>query len=343
MLPSASELAVQAEREQVLEAIGAFITLNNLELSAANLLAAHAAFSGKNPRLRSRIAHRDATGEGVTQEWLDQQVGGDGAPDREAALDQLGGWLSTSLHRFGDTASSARSAAQDYGRDIAAHVERLTNAQGRPGALESAIESSQHMARTSRAFEDRLREAEAEAATLRAELEQARREASHDPLTDLPNRRGFDALFEAEYRKACASLEPMCVAFCDIDHFKRFNDRFGHDTGDNILRAVGQILMGISNDHCHPARHGGEEFVLIFRGCSPQEAAEQLERAREALSGRRFVHESSGEIIGKVSFSAGIADVFAIGDRRRALRAADEALYRAKELGRDRIEIAAGN
>src|SRR3546814_10453846 len=88
-------------------------------------------------------------------------------------------------------------------------------------------------------------------------LEQARREAEIDHMTGLPNRRAFETVLEREYRDARASFDPLTVAFCDIDHFKRINDTHGHDAGDRVIRLIAEMLATISDDNCHVARHGG--------------------------------------------------------------------------------------
>ena len=107
-----------------------------------------------------------------------------------------------------------------------------------------------------------------------------------------------------------------------------------------MLKLVADSLSHISNDSCHVARHGGEEFVMLFRGQKLEEAQAKLDALREALAERRLVNRANDQPFGQVTFSAGIADVFACGDPRTALRAADTALYRAKLNGRNRIELA---
>lgn len=129
----------------------------------------------------------------------------------------------------------------------------------------------------------------------------------------------------------------MCVAICDIDHFKRVNDTHGHEAGDRVIRAVAQTLAKISNDTCHVARHGGEEFVILFRGKALDEAWQTLDQAREAMSERRLVNRATDVPFGRITFSGGIADVFAHATPREALKAADDALYAAKASGRNCI------
>ncbi len=343
-LPPGMELAdcLGEDRAKVLDAMKAFLVEHDLPLTAGNVLAAHAVFSGNDLRLRRKIALQLQSGLPVTQEWLDAQ----GQAERQDAgyADQLGQvaeLLNTSVSDFQRTATTARSAVSDYGRSIEQSVSEIGDArEASSQTLAGWLEVSQRMIANSLQFEERLRRSEDEALKLRTELEKVRHLADFDHLTGLPNRRGFDTLLEEEIRKANENIEPLCVAICDIDLFKRVNDTFGHDTGDRVIGAVARTLARLTDDKVHAARHGGEEFVMLFRGISLDEASARLNEARETLSKRRFVKEASDEVIGMVTFSGGIADVFAFESPRFALRAADEALYRAKEEGRNRICIA---
>jgi diguanylate cyclase len=344
-LPPGLQIANHAgdEREQVLDAMKAFLVSNDLPLTSANLIAAHAAFSGSNLRLRRKIALQLQAGLPVTQEWLDSQADDDRS-DQELAsqLDEMAGWLHTSVSNFQKTASTARSAASDYGRSIEQSVSEVGEQPDLDArSLAQWLEASQRMIANSLQFEERLQRSESEAQKLRAELEKVRRLADIDHLTGLPNRRGFESLLDEEIRKANENIEPLSVAICDIDNFKRVNDTYGHDTGDRVIGAVARTLAKLTDDKCHAARHGGEEFVMLFRGIPLEEARALLDEARDKLSKRRFVKEASDEVIGMVTFSGGIADVFGYESPRLALRAADESLYRAKEEGRNRICVAA--
>lgn len=343
-LPPALPLAdlVSVDRELVLDAMKQFLVDNDLPLTATNVLAAHAAFSGNDLRLRRKIALRLQAGQPVTQEWLDSQADED-RQDQGLAdhLEIMAEHLDSSVSVFHRTATSARTAVSEYGRTMELNVSEFGLAEGaNSAALAEWLEASQRMIATSLQFEERLRRSEAEAQKLRSELEKVRRIADFDHLTGLPNRRGFETLLEVEIRKANENIEPLSVAICDIDRFKQVNDRFGHDTGDRVIGTLARTLARLTDDKCHAARHGGEEFVMLFRGISLAEAHARLDAARGEFGKRRFVKEASDEVIGAVTFSGGIADVFAHESPRFALRAADEALYRAKQEGRDRICIA---
>ena len=127
------------------------------------------------------------------------------------------------------------------------------------------------------------------------------------------------------------------MAFCDVDNFKAVNDRHGHDAGDRILCAIANILSEHADDQCFVARHGGEEFVLLFYGLEKDEAFAKLDRIRRAQAAKLMMNQKTGRPFGKVTFSGGIAQVEDESDSRAALARADQALFDAKDAGRNRI------
>lgn len=329
---------IQAERAAMLAAISDFLMRHDLPVSAENLARAHAILSGADRRLAAKVAARENSGQPVSQEWLDDNDGvlrRNQEPSEE--LDRIARSLETSVMSFGETTQTAQAAASFYG----AELERQVAAVEAVHNTDNIVASLAHVARTmlerTREMEDQMRRSENEAKSLRKNLEKARRDATIDHLTNLPNRRAFEEVFREQWIAAQAEMEPLCLAICDIDFFKRVNDVHGHDTGDRIICAVGQALDRIS-DNCHVARHGGEEFVLLFRGLDIDAATGLLDGARERFAARRFVDKISGRPIGEVTFSGGMTNVFAHSDLSSALRAADEALYKAKQEGRNRIE-----
>ncbi|WP_258537082.1 GGDEF domain-containing protein [Novosphingobium taihuense] len=319
----------------LLDEISTFLLDNALPVTASNLLAAHSAFSGLDTVLARRILERRASGLGITQEWLDLNKTPDGMQE---GVKKIMGSLEVSLDSFASTTRTARDAAAKYNSAIEAQVSRARapNAESPLAALE--ILAKEMIVRTQR-FAAEMKRSEDEAQALRRELDKARHDAEVDHLTGLPNRRAFEAVLDHHYREARQEADNLCVAFCDIDHFKRVNDTHGHDTGDRVIRAVGEALARISNDKCHVARHGGEEFVVLFRGKTAEEAFVTLDGVRENFGSRAFVNRSNDKPIGQITFSGGIADVFAYTNPREALKAADEALYRAKSSGRNQIVL----
>jgi diguanylate cyclase (GGDEF)-like protein len=168
-------------------------------------------------------------------------------------------------------------------------------------------------------------------------LEAAERGAKIDALTGLPNRRYFDEVLGME-RPRRRAADRLGILMIDIDHFKILNDRFGHATGDRVLRAVaGAIAQGVRADDT-PARYGGEEFAVLLRRTSAEQAMEVGERIRRSVLS---IHPASLGIDEPVTVSVGVA--VAAGDQVAIpglVERADQALYRAKRLGRDRVVAA---
>ncbi|MEN7538511.1 GGDEF domain-containing protein [Aurantiacibacter flavus] len=328
-----------AERAHLLEAITEFLLRHELPVSPENLLCTHAIMSKTNLRLAKRVAELEEAGEPITQEWLDLQMSESLTADTASSnLDRLARELDRSMERFGESTRSAQEAANDYGAQLVQQTEMVANSSSEEEVVASLAQVARAMLDRTREMEEQMKKSEDEARDLRRNLAKARRDATIDYLTNLPNRRAFEDVFKSEWVAAQAEMEPMCLALCDIDFFKRVNDTHGHDTGDRVIRAVAQALDRIS-DNCHVARHGGEEFVLLFRGLDLAGASAALDAARERFAARHFVDKVSGKAIGGVTFSGGLTDVFAHPDLSSALRSADEALYRAKEGGRNRVEL----
>ncbi|MDQ8754932.1 GGDEF domain-containing protein [Sphingosinicella sp. LHD-64] len=235
----------------------------------------------------------------------------------------------------------SRVSAQDYGTELKKQVDDLDRGQGVGApAVDKLILLTRTMVETMRKAEAQMRASQKDTRALQRNLEAARRAAEQDYLTGLPNRRAFEAVLKTREKVAREQGTPLAIVFCDLDHFKAINDTYGHDTGDRVLQFVANLFAQISRNACHVARHGGEEFAMLL-DASADEAAQIIDDARDDLANRKLVNRDDGERLAPVSFSAGIAEVLAYADGRAALKAADEALYRAKQDGRNRVYIAA--
>ena len=160
--------------------------------------------------------------------------------------------------------------------------------------------------------------------------QQVKRLADTDGLTGLPNRRTFESVLEKELSRSARNGEPVTLMMVDVDHFKKFNDTYGHQTGDDVLKLVGAALTHASRDFDTPARYGGEEFAVILPACSSKESLAVAERLRAQVC--------KVETVAPVTASAGVATYPThAGDAAALIKAADEALYESKRAGRDRI------
>jgi diguanylate cyclase (GGDEF)-like protein/PAS domain S-box-containing protein len=179
---------------------------------------------------------------------------------------------------------------------------------------------------------DRLQSQLIEIGTLQSKL---RAQAIHDPLTDVFNRRYLDETFDRELARAGREAYPVSVIMLDIDHFKKVNDSYGHEAGDIVLKALARTLVTHNRRGDFVCRFGGEEFVVVMPNMPVETAYQRAEELRTELNSLRVAY---GRFNLTITISMGIASYPANGmDRESVLRAADRAMYGAKQAGRDHI------
>jgi diguanylate cyclase (GGDEF)-like protein/PAS domain S-box-containing protein len=166
--------------------------------------------------------------------------------------------------------------------------------------------------------------------------EQLHEQATRDPLTGLFNRRYLADTLPRELHRAVRGNAPLCLAMLDLDNLKRFNDSFGHEAGDLVLRELGRVLRENLRKSDIACRYGGEEFVLVLPDSMPEGARQRLDAIRKMVE--RLQIRCEGQDLGGMTFSGGIASAPENGSTTQELiRAADEALYAAKQAGRNRV------
>ncbi len=340
---------VRQARCDLIERIADFVLRHDLEVTGANLSAICMALSGSSAPIAKAFAEREMSGAPIDQRWLDTlarldpETGG-----RLEGLEELMDQLEYSLLRFAQSAKSARDETSEHRGSIDAQMALIAeHAQtcGEPQALAAeAVADIDRVMALSRVMLDRIGEieaamqrSEAESEELRESLARARLEADVDYLTRLPNRRAFERTLNSAAQRAQSKSEKLCVAFCDVDNFKAINDAHGHDAGDRVLVAVAATLSQHASNQCFTARHGGEEFVVLFYRLDRDAAWRKLDGMRRAQAAKVLVDRKTGKGIGKITFSGGIAEVNGVDDTRDALGRADAALYEAKRAGRNRI------
>ena len=190
------------------------------------------------------------------------------------------------------------------------------------------------------AFDDMTRKLAERESELRTANRHLAALATSDGLSGLANRRGFDARLEAEWELAAELKRPIGLLMIDVDHFKLFNDRYGHLEGDHCLRGVGEVLLKISKDEADfGARYGGEEFVLLLPGASIEKATEIAEQLRRTVESLSFTNTQSPW--GFVTVSVGIASMVPKDNdtSEKLVEAADAGLYDAKRRGRNTVVV----
>ena len=256
-----------------------------------------------------------------------------------AAMDTLGGDMGALVN---DVMNRLESAT----RHTANYKAALTAATGQLGAersqadvrklVEGLIAATRAMEQRTKALEGELQASSQQVSELRDKLDNVRRESMTDPLTQIANRKAFDEAVKSALT-GVAENEEVSLLICDIDHFKKFNDNWGHQTGDQVLRLVAACLSENTKGRDTAARYGGEEFAVLLRGTSLAAATKVAEQIRATVETKKLVKKSTGDILGTITISIGVAQ-FARGEGiESVVRRADACLYGAKHHGRNMV------
>ena len=233
----------------------------------------------------------------------------------------------------------ALGASTGYDANLRGATEKLEGAESREevrSVVNALVKSTYDMRDTNKALEERLALSRAEISNLQQSLEAIRAESLTDPLTGLGNRKYFDRSIEAAVQAALDGGEPLSLLMFDIDHFKSFNDSYGHLTGDQVLRLVGMSLKQTIKGQDITARYGGEEFAVVLPSTALKQALAVADHIRRAVMAKELKKKSTGEILGRVTVSIGVS-MLRRGDTPDLLiERADACLYAAKRNGRNR-------
>lgn len=318
-----------------MEKVGVWPTPLNFELWLHYLSNPNAPLGQEIQRLLSEKAViTDETAELLAAEFLPRGRLSEDIRDAGAVLDR-------ELANVAGAIAKAHKTQADYGETLVAASQTMEAAEG--GApLKTLVGgltvATKRVRRETAILEKRLESSNKEVARLREHLEQVRRDAMTDALTNLANRKAFDERLE----KACNGDGgvPLTLAILDIDHFKRFNDTWGHQTGDQVLRYVSTILSRVCSGNRFVARFGGEEFAIIFPGETAGAVNMALETILDEVSSRSLRRRSTNDDLGAVTLSAGFAEHLAGETASSLLERADAALYASKNGGRNRVTSA---
>lgn len=252
----------------------------------------------------------------------------------------VGAVLNRELAAVAVAIDNARKTQVAYGETLAKASEKIQLTESNEELTEivtSLSNATRRIQRHTSALEKRLESSNSEVLRLRDHLEQVRRDAMTDALTNLPNRKTFDERMATICGNDEKGLEVLTVALVDIDHFKRFNDTWGHQTGDQVLRYVASVLGRVAAEPRLAARYGGEEFALIFPNETPETVEAALNAAREEISSRSLRRRSTNDDLGAVTISVGYATRQGDETALALVERADAALYSSKRNGRNRV------
>ena len=234
---------------------------------------------------------------------------------------------------------AALQSTERYDASLTALSADLEGA-GQPERLKAILDAltaaTSDVASTNRNLETSLRESRAEIDALRHTLDSVRLESLTDPLTGIANRKLFETTLASTVEDAHALRGPLSLIVIDIDHFKRFNDTYGHPTGDQVLRLVSSTMRQQVDPRATLARFGGEEFAMILPGFDLVEATGCAETVRTSVERRELLKRATGESLGRVTVSLGVAVLQDGESATSLLERADACMYGAKRSGRNR-------
>lgn len=243
------------------------------------------------------------------------------------------------LGSFTDATTGFGDKMEGYARTIS-EADDIGSLQGVIAEVISATHEMRQTTERSRnevdTMRDRVRAAEAEIERLQLELEQTSERMRHDPLTGALNRKGLEESYAKEVSRASRRGTTLCLAVLDIDNFKRLNDTYGHNTGDEALLHLVATVRDCLRPHDTLSRYGGEEFVILLPETSIDDSVVVLQRLQRELTKRFFLANNDKLLI---TFSAGVTVVLQDEKQSSAIERADVAMYQAKATGKNRVVV----
>jgi diguanylate cyclase len=297
--------------------------------------------TGYNPSLNQMINEmlsrngtlREADIEQIYETYL--------SPNRYTdRIDRVGSKVMDEIEQVMGMLGAAAGTASDYTQNLNTAADTLgldTDDTAVRSIVESLVTATNEMQQNNQALEARLSASKQEIDQLQEHLETVRTESLTDPLTTLANRKSFDEALLRLIADAQANNEPMSLMLTDIDHFKKFNDTFGHLTGDQVLRLVAISVKQNVKGQDIAARYGGEEFAIVLPNTVLRAAITVADHIRCAVMAKELMKRSTGEHLGRVTISIGVAMLRPDDTPQSLIERADHCLYAAKRNGRNQV------
>ncbi len=312
----------------------------NIPITPRNYAVWYDYVSGKSRELREAIDAMLSKAEQFSDEINDVLYQRFCSEMDEGALVDLRNNLRQLLIDIFSQVAQLTEQAGEYETIVSKSVDKLsegTSIQDIREVVDDIIVETKKIGHSGRATQEKLQEATDELESLKKEFEQAKAAALVDFLTGIPNRKAFDMAIKGSVEDAASAIEPMSLLLIDIDHFKRFNDEYGHIVGDEVLRLVARKIKENVRGRDFVARYGGEEFAVILPGTPIHGAKTVAENIRLSFSEGKLKRVKTSEYLGTISISVGAAQ-YRPGESVEALvNRSDQALYFAKDAGRDRV------
>lgn len=301
-------------------------------------------FANVNPQLRDEIneilIEQDVLTEQDCQDLYEKYL--NYGHDRER-FQKAGDQINSTLQGVSGLLQNVKSTTGQFTGVLQDTTDKINNTKD-PDDVQSLLniitQETQRMVAYNEKLEIQLDESYSVMNDLKRDMDRIRREAITDGLTGLANRKAFDEQINRLAREASKDGQSFSLVMIDIDHFKAFNDTYGHQTGDQVLRLVAMTLVNEVKGQDMAARYGGEEFAIILPGTNIEAAKFVAENLRKAVEKKEVINRSNGKNLGQITVSVGVAQYYAKESADDCVHRADKALYQSKEKGRNKVSIA---
>lgn len=258
------------------------------------------------------------------------------------AVEETGDSFKTEIKKIMAILKETTSDSANHTDNINNQIEKLEDFEG-AGELKEIIKlvvkDVDSINAQSQKLEKQLEETSGTIDQLSTNLENARIESRTDPLTNIGNRKAFDEKISDYTDKNNSDYGNFCLIISDIDFFKKFNDNYGHQTGDEVLKVVAHVLKTVTENYGTAYRYGGEEFVILVPHSKLVDAGKLADDVRQSISKRSIKNKNTGQDFGKITMSFGIAEYSNNEIQEAIIQRADAALYLAKDNGRNRVQL----
>lgn len=257
---------------------------------------------------------------------------------------QAGDRISETIKTVGGAVVSVKNATSDYNNALVDVANKLADDQigieDARAAIGDVVANTQNMMAQNQRLEEELSKSTEVMQELQRDLDMVKKEALTDGLTNLSNRKAFDSEMLRIHAESQVNGEPFCLIMMDIDHFKNFNDHYGHQVGDQVLRLVAKTLFDGVKGRDVVARYGGEEFAIILPETDIQGAMKVANHLRQAVASKEVINRTTGDTLGRITLSGGAAEFSDAESIEQIIGRADSSLYTAKHNGRNQVSAA---
>lgn len=297
--------------------------------------------TGYNPSLNQTINETLARNGTLCDADLEQVYASYISPTRLTdKIDNVGTRVMDEINQVMSMMDAAVGSATNYTESLNSVSSKIGATKDRESLraiVEGLVQTANEMMKNNNALEERLHASKQEINQLQENLEAVRSESLTDPLTGLANRKHFDDRIARTMEEAAERSEPLSLVMTDIDHFKSFNDTWGHLTGDQVLRLVAMSVKQNVKGQDIAARYGGEEFSIILPNTVLRAATTVADHIRRAVMSKELIKRSTGQNLGRVTISLGVATLRKDDTVQSLIARADACLYAAKRNGRNRV------